>query len=88
MKLDDLKNMNIPRLAPIEVEYSVRNYTEVRRYLGYFKSIEEEKHPVMLAHYNSPDSSQFPEQYGCVPIKQIRSVTILVPGSVLSVEDI
>ncbi len=80
MKLDDLKEMGIPHLAPIEVEYNLDCFPpEVRKCLGYFRSVEEE-FPVRLTHYNFSDSpDRIPEIYDYERIDQIRSVTILLP---------
>ncbi|MEK6940182.1 MAG: hypothetical protein AABX31_05630 [Nanoarchaeota archaeon] len=77
MKLDDLKKMDIPRLAPIEVKYNRDSIpAEVSRYLGYFRSVEENK----LTYYHSPDPSSFvlEERYSSFQINRIISVTMLV----------
>lgn len=84
MKLDDLKEMNIPRLAPIGVEYNLNCFPpEVRKCLGYFRSIKEEVeegYPVELTYYGSfPNSSDQVERDSYFPINEIRSVTMLAP---------
>ena len=77
MKLDDLKEMRIPYLTRIEVEYDQECIPpQVGRYLGYFRSIDGNT----LTHYGSPDApSQIPERHGWTLIGHIRSVTVLVP---------
>ncbi len=81
MKLDDLKDMNIPHLAPIEVEYQYGLSFERDKLLGYFRKIEMEGNSLpQLTHYNSPNGPfQIPERYYSIRIDQIRSVTMLVP---------
>lgn len=76
--------MNIPRLAPIEVEYNRECIPpEVGKCLGYFRSIKEEVeegYPVEFTYYGSfPNSSDLTERHSYLPINDIRSVTMLVP---------
>jgi len=86
MRLEDLKTMNIPKLAPIEIESNAQTIPPtINKRLGYFKGIENKErrgggeYPV-LTYYDSPNGPhQIPTIYGSKPVDDIRGVVILVP---------
>ena len=84
MKLDDLKAMNIPNLAPIQIIEHTTNRA-YRKNLGYLKGIEFKRfreggeYPV-LAYYSSPNDIHSADGgYNSSDVNDICSVTILVP---------
>lgn len=85
MKLEELKAMDIPELAPIEIEVQTDISEETDRCLGYFRSIGNQdirgggEFPV-LTYYDSPNGPHLiPDRFGYELVKDIRRVTILVP---------
>lgn len=82
MRLEDLRAMNIPDLAPIEVEFRDNLMEKDCRLVGYFRDIfdkpSSEKGYVEELRYHSVLIGRSPP-YGSIPIEDIHSVTILVP---------
>ena len=85
MKLEELKAMDIPELAPIEIEVQTDISEETDRCVGYFRSIVKQEvrdgsEVPVLTYYDSPNGPHLmPDSFSYEFVKDVRRVTILVP---------
>ena len=85
MNLEELEAMDIPELAPIEIEVQTDNLGEIDRCLGYFRSIVNQEvrdgsEVPVLTYYDSPNGPHIiPDSFSYEFVKDLRRVSIMVP---------
>ena len=86
MNIEDLEAMDIPELAPIEIEANAQTIPPtIDKRLGYFRSIVKQEvrdgsEVPVLTYYGSPEGPRrIPDRFSYEPVKDILRVSVLVP---------